>query len=140
MPQVLAATLPVSIAASHSGTLVKLIRVLMLGPVIMLVSLFVARKNGASHRSVGLKRVLPWFIIGFALLMGLRSADFIPHLLLEPLAQTAKFLTIVSMAALGVGVDVRALAHSGARVVVSATLSLLLLGSFAALFCLFFVA
>jgi len=140
VPQVLAATLPVSIAASHSGTLVKLIRVLMLGPVIMLVSLLSRRTDGDGHRSVGLKRVLPWFIIGFAVMMGLRSVDLIPHLLLEPFAQAAKFLTIVSMAALGVGVDVRALAHSGARVVVAATLSLLILGSFAALFCLYFVA
>lgn len=39
VPQVLAATVPVSATSAHLGTLVKLVRVLMLGPVILGVSL-----------------------------------------------------------------------------------------------------
>jgi len=138
VPQVLAATMPVSIAASHSGTIVKLVRVLMLGPVIFVISLFMAGKE-VGRRHVGLRRLVPWFIIGFALMMGLRSSGLIPHFLLEPIAQSAKFLTIVSMAALGLGVDVRSLGKSGARVVVAASLSLLFLVLGAALFCFFLV-
>jgi len=139
VPQVLAATMPISIAASHSGTIVKLIRVLMLGPVIFIVRFFMGRQEtGRGH--VGVGRLVPWFIIGFALMMGLRSSGFIPHLLLEPLAQTTKFLTTLSMAALGLGVDVRSLGKSGLRVVVAASLSLLFLVLGAALFCFFFVS
>jgi len=138
VPQVLAATMPVSIAASHSGTIIKLMRVLMLGPLIFIVSLFVAKKNGGAGR-VMWHKLLPWFIIGFAVMMGLRSIGFIPSSLLAPLAQTTKFLTLLSMAALGVGVDVRSLAYSGGRVVVAATLSLITLIVGAGLFCLFFV-
>jgi len=139
VPQVLAATFPVSAAASYSGTLVKLIRVLMLGPLIFIISLTHRdTKNNQSH--VSIKRLLPWFIIGFCLLMGLRSAQMIPHSLLNPLEQSTKFLTILSMAALGLGVDVRSLAKSGVRVIAAAAFSLIFLGCGAALFCLFFLS
>jgi uncharacterized integral membrane protein (TIGR00698 family) len=52
VPQVLAATLPIGLAASQVGTLVKLLRVLMLGPVVLLLSLlrrlFDDRANGTT--------------------------------------------------------------------------------------------
>jgi len=138
VPQVLAATLPVSAAASYSGTIVKLIRVLMLGPMIFIISLMIRNRENHQGR-VSIKRLLPWFIIGFCLLMGLRSAQMIPYPLLNPLEQSAKFLTILSMAALGLGVDVRSLAKSGIRVITASTISLIFLGCGAALFCLFFL-
>ena len=43
------------------------------------------------------------------------------------LSKLAGFLTVVSMAALGLGVDVRVLAHVGARVTLAVTGSLLVL-------------
>ena len=43
VPQVLAATVPISAVSAQLGTLVKLVRVLMLGPVVVLVSLFRSR-------------------------------------------------------------------------------------------------
>ena len=43
VPQVLAATMPVGHVALQIGTLVKLVRVLMLGPVVLLLSLIASR-------------------------------------------------------------------------------------------------
>ena len=43
VPQVLAATAPVGLVAVHVGTLVKLVRVLMLGPVVLALSLVASR-------------------------------------------------------------------------------------------------
>src|SRR3546814_3572136 len=43
VPQVLAATAPISSLSAQVGTLVKLVRVLMLGPVVLLLSLFAGR-------------------------------------------------------------------------------------------------
>ena len=43
VPQVLAATVPISAVSAQLGTLVKLVRVLMLGPVVVLLSLFRSR-------------------------------------------------------------------------------------------------
>ena len=43
VPQVLAATIPVSLLSTQVGTLVKLVRVLMLGPVVLIFSLIAPR-------------------------------------------------------------------------------------------------
>lgn len=54
----------------------------------------------------------------------LRSAGLIPQAALHPIAATANVLTIVSMAALGLGVDVRSVAGAGARVTLAVVASL----------------
>ena len=45
VPQVLAATVPVSAISAQLGTLVKLVRVLMLGPVVVLLPVLVVRRE-----------------------------------------------------------------------------------------------
>ena len=56
--------------------------------------------------------------------------------LLAPIATLATFLTVISMAALGLGVDIRTVAKAGGPVTATVVLSLVLLGaiSFALLF------
>jgi uncharacterized membrane protein YadS len=56
------------------------------------------------------------------------SVFLIPQNLLKPLATTASILTTVSMAALGLGVDVRVVAKAGVRVTAAVTASLIVLG------------
>jgi uncharacterized membrane protein YadS len=111
--------------------LVKLVRVLMLGPVCLLLSVLVHRQRGADAPTVRLPlgRMVPWFIVGFVLLVVLRSFGLIPALVLAPMATAAALFTIVAMAALGLGVDIRVVARAGARVTATVTLSLLTLGA-----------
>ena len=113
VPQVLAATASVSSGSAHIGTLVKLVRVLMLGPVVLALSLLRGRRGRARPP---LAQLVPWFIAGFLLLLWLRSADLIPHALLAPAHAGADVLTVMSMAALGLGVDARAVLRAGGRV------------------------
>jgi uncharacterized integral membrane protein (TIGR00698 family) len=128
VPQVLAATLPVGVASAQVGTLVKLVRVLMLGPIVVALSLLRGRLDRAEGRPrPGLARLVPWFITGFLLLAGLRSAGLVPAAAAAPLTALAKLLTIVAMAALGLGVDLRVLRRVGGRVTAAVTLSLVLL-------------
>lgn len=142
VPQVIAATAPVSVKAVQIGTLVKLIRVLMLGPVCLVLSLLTAGlREGADepapHVTAGgrprkgrppLHRLVPWFVIGFLVMVVLRSANLIPAAALAPMAGAATLLTIVSMAALGLGVDVRTVSKAGGRVTITVIASLLGLG------------
>jgi uncharacterized membrane protein YadS len=51
----------------------------------------------------------------------------VPATVVGPVTKITGFLTVVSMAALGLGVDVRVLANVGGRVTAAVTLSLLLL-------------
>ncbi|MCC8954917.1 putative sulfate exporter family transporter [Bradyrhizobium sp. Pear77] len=136
VPQVLAATVPAGIVSTQIGTLVKLVRVLMLGPIVVGLSLFVARrrkaagtaKEGAAKAaSISPFKLVPWFIIGFLVLAALRSFQLVPDIAIAPVTKTAAILTVVSMAALGLGVDVRVLSTVGGRVTAAVTLSLMLL-------------
>jgi uncharacterized integral membrane protein (TIGR00698 family) len=119
VPQVLAATLPVSAAAGAMATLVKLTRVILLGPVVITMSLVSHRKSRASGG-----QMVPWFIIGFILFAAARSLGALPAGAIDAIRQAATWLTIVAMAGLGLGVDVRALRHSSGRIVAVVCVSL----------------
>lgn len=133
VPQVLAATLPIGALSNQIGTVVKLVRVLMLGPVVLGLSLVAGRlrsRNAGSKEDLqGLRlfQLVPWFVIGFLLVAVLRSTGMIATGLLKPTATVATVLTTVSMAALGLGVDVKVVAEAGLRVVVAVTASLIAL-------------
>ncbi len=79
VPQVLAATLPVS---TQLGTLVKLVRVLMLGPVVLL-SIIAQRSAAGDEPGLSPGRLVPWFITGFLGLAVLRSLDLIAEPVLQ---------------------------------------------------------
>lgn len=125
VPQVLAATAPVGALAVQVGTLVKLVRVLMLGPVVLALSVAAGAKSG---QKPGLARLVPWFILGFLGLAALRALGAVPEALLAPLAAITSALTLLAMAALGLGVDLRSVAQAGPRVTATVVLSLLALG------------
>ena len=127
VPQVIAATFPVSALAGEVGTLVKLVRVLMLGPVVVFFSLRTSPADG-SRRNLQITRLVPWFIVGFVTLAILRSIGWLPGSLAPPVRELSRWLTVVAMAALGLGVDVRAVGRAGLRVslVVMGSLVLLL--------------
>lgn len=141
VPQVIAATSPFGGSAVQIGTLVKLVRVLMLGPVTLALS-FVAphlaphtklADAGAIAKAPGqrpsMAHLVPWFIIGFLALVACRSLGLVPAALLGPAAHIAALLTIISMAALGLGVDVGTVAKAGGRIIIAVVLCLLVLGA-----------
>lgn len=123
VPQVLAATAPIGAVSLQTGTLVKLIRVLMLGPLLFIVGL----ARGLGGRRLSLAHVLPWFIVGFAIMAALRSTDLLAPDTVSLLTSTSSLLTTVAMAGLGLSVDVRSLRQAGGRVVMAALASLLAL-------------
>ncbi len=148
VPQVLAAAFPVSMLSGQVGTLVKLVRVLMLGPVVVFFALRQRRArtggdDGASASgAVGnpaqaagglvrltrtVTRYVPWFIVGFLALAALRSAGVIPPAIAAPARLASAWLTIAAMAALGLGVDLKVIARVGRPVIATVTGSLLVL-------------
>jgi uncharacterized integral membrane protein (TIGR00698 family) len=133
VPQVLAATAPVGGAAVQIGTVIKLCRVMMLGPVTVGLSMVAGHLRDPSEtgpiRAPKLTQLAPWFIIGFAALALLRAAGGIPVPMISPIATIAGILTVVSMAALGLETDLRAVLRAGRRVAFAAVASLLLLGA-----------
>ena len=76
-----------------------------------------------------LAHLVPWFIIGFLALVACRSLGLVPTAAIAPIGRIATLLTVVSMAALGLSVDVRTVAKAGGRVTAAVVLSLLGLGA-----------
>ena len=138
VPQVLAATLPVGILSSQIGTVIKLLRVLMLGPVVLGIAciaagrkrrlLHCATDQQGAHRaariSTPITTLVPWFLVGFVGLASCRSCGVLPGALVGPTASVAHLLTVVSMAALGLNVDLRTLTQCGNRVALAVAGSL----------------
>jgi uncharacterized membrane protein YadS len=69
VPQVLAATLPIGALSNQVGTVIKLVRVLMLGPVVLGFSLLAGGLRPAhsrpNRRGPRFREMIPWFITGF---------------------------------------------------------------------------
>ena len=67
---------------------------------------------------------MPWFITGFVALAALRSAGFIPDAGVAAMRTLSTWFTIAAMAALGLGVELRAVAKVGRPVVFTVAASL----------------
>ncbi len=129
VPQVLAATFPVSLLSGQVGTLVKLVRVMMLGPVVLFFAVTHREpaRPGTAPLRLPVTTLVPWFIVGFLLLAVLRSTGMIPEPLVAASTIASSWLTVAAMAALGLGVDIRAITRVGRPVILTVTASLAVL-------------
>lgn len=124
VPQVLAAAFPVSMAAGQMATLVKLARVLLLGPLVLGAALTHRRAPTEAAPKLRLGQLVPWFIVGFVALAALRTAGVLPEPMVSSARTLSHLLTLVAMAALGLSVEIRAMRAVGPRVALASALSL----------------
>lgn len=129
VPQVMAAALPVGAHAGQVGMLVKLARVLLLGPVVVVLSL--RRRLRSKARSGPQVPLVPWFVVGFVVAALARTVGLVPDAIADGAHALAKALAVMAMASLGLGVELAAVRRAGPRVMVAVTgsLALLLAGS-----------
>lgn len=120
--QVVAAGGIVGPEALRTAVTVKLARVLMLAPVLAGLAWWVRRRaatgdHGPLGEGVGAARppLVPWFVLGFVALMLVRSTGLVPDPALEAVAAVQQLLLAAAVAALGLGVDLRAIARLGPR-------------------------
>ncbi|EKV26687.1 Putative membrane protein YeiH [Caenispirillum salinarum AK4] len=110
--QVVAAGFQAGTEAGELSTIVKLSRVVLLAPVVIVLGLMAARRHGASKKG---KAPTPWFVAGFLLMIGINSAGLLPAQAHAPLVAATPFLLAMGMAAMGLETDVRRLAAKGLR-------------------------
>lgn len=104
--QVVGAGFSISEPAGDSATLVKLIRVAMLAPVVLVASILIRSVAGASE--AGEKPpILPAFVAGFLALAILNSFGFIPLAVTEFLSQASRWLLLIAIAAVGMKTDLK---------------------------------
>lgn len=98
--QVVGAGFSVSELVGEKATLVKLFRVAMLAPVVLVASLLIRRHTDADLDGTR-PPLLPGFVIGFLVLAVLNSLGFIPLIVSDFLAQASRWLLLTAIAAVG---------------------------------------
>ena len=127
IPQVFGAAAPMGALSLQVGLVVKLTRVLTLGPAMMLLALLLP--HGPRNGRAILSRMLPWYMLGFAALLLARTIGLFPEMLVPPVGATAHTLAMLAMAALGLQTDLSAIRRLGLRELGAVALSLTILAS-----------
>ncbi|WP_344931365.1 putative sulfate exporter family transporter [Saccharopolyspora gregorii] len=103
-----AAASPAGAAAVSVAVVVKLSRVALLAPVVAVIGL-VRRRGG------GGVPLLPLFVVGFLVAMGVRATGWVPAPVLGVAAQVSSVLLAAALFALGTAVRVSGLRRAGPR-------------------------
>ncbi|WP_084794603.1 YeiH family protein [Pseudoponticoccus marisrubri] len=109
--QVVGAGFSISEEAGETSTLVKLIRVSLLGPVVVLITL--AWRNTATGDRGDAPPAIPGFLVGFLVFAGLNSAGLIPDWLGAVLARASGWALLAAIAAVGMKTDLRKVLQVG---------------------------
>ncbi|GAA4019232.1 YeiH family protein [Actimicrobium antarcticum] len=115
--QVVAAARSVSEEAANTAVIAKMVRVMMLAPFLIGLSVTLSRRGGASDTRVASagRLELPWFAVIFIAMVGLNSLSLLPAVVVEGLIALDTVLLAMAMAALGLGTQVAAIRRAGAR-------------------------
>lgn len=110
--QVVGAGFSISEQTGDTATLVKLIRVAMLAPVVLIASLLI--RNFAELPEDGKRPpILPTFVVGFLVLAALNSAHLIPTAVADFLSQSSRWLLLVAIAAVGMKTNLKQILSVG---------------------------
>jgi len=126
VPQVMAAAYAVSPRSGDVALLVKLVRVMCLGPVVLATSA-VMRWRGHATAPRPWTQLLPWFVVGFFALLTCRSLGVLPTATVLALRTLGRGLTLWAMAGVGLGVELATVRAVGPRVGLASALSMGLL-------------
>ena len=111
--QVVGAGYSVSTTAGDTATIVKLFRVAMLLPVVLVVSFVVQRSGSASSDGAGRPPLLPMFLVGFAALVVVNSAGWLTQPVAGGLQEASRWSLVTAIAALGTKTSLGDLARVG---------------------------
>jgi uncharacterized integral membrane protein (TIGR00698 family) len=116
--QVVGAGFSVSQLTGETATVVKLIRVMLLGPTVILLSLIVRSLDAGEHRSEKRPPLVPGFILGFVALASLNSIGAIPSAVADILGDVSRWALLVAIAAVGVKTSFRRVLDVGGAAIV----------------------
>lgn len=114
--QVVGAGYMISPATGDIATVVKLLRVAMLVPVVIVVTwLFRARQVPEQRQKIPM---VPSFLLAFVVLVIINSTNMLPHAITEGMGQLSRSCLVVAIAALGIKTSLRKLTQVGWRPII----------------------
>ncbi|WP_176695181.1 YeiH family protein [Paracoccus haeundaensis] len=129
--QVVGAGFSISPEVGETATLVKLIRVSMLAPVVLVFSLAI-RTGGLGDLDPNAKRppILPSFVIGFLVLAALNSLGLIPATLASFAEGASRWALLVAIAAVGIKTSLVRMLDVGGSAIALIVAETIMLGTF----------
>ena len=112
--QVVGAGYSISDDAGDTATIVKLFRVALLLPAVLVIS-FLFRANQQSHANVTRPPLLPMFLVAFAALVIINSSGWVPQSVNAGLQEASRWCLVTAIAALGTKTSLGDLARVGWR-------------------------
>jgi len=109
--QVVGAGFSVSDAAGETATLVKLIRVSMLAPVVLVFAILFRNKNEDESRQSA--PLIPGFVFAFFLFAGLNSMGLVPAVLSAFLGDLSRWALLTAIAAVGMKTSLKTILDVG---------------------------
>ena len=108
--QVVGAGFSVSDESGNTATLIKLFRVSLLVPILVIISLLLHRGNKASNNVAGNRAgYFPWFIVGFALAIIINSLGILPGIVHSLLSALSGWLLVTGIVAIGIKTSLESL-------------------------------
>lgn len=114
--QVVGAGFSISEPAGETATLVKLMRVTLLAPLVLLLSL--SLRSLATDASGKRPPLAPGFVLGFILLAGLNSLNLIPEVLAVTFVDLSRWALLLGIVAVGMKTSLKSLKDVGAAAIV----------------------
>lgn len=113
---VVAAGYAFSDAAGVLATIVKLTRTLFIVPVVLIFSWIYAKKETSQGAAkVNIRKIFPWFILGFLAVVGIRSTGFVPDQIVTGTAFLSKFFLSMALAGIGLKTSLKEVAGVGVK-------------------------
>ena len=113
--QVVGAGYGMSKETGDVATIVKLLRVAMLLPVILVITLSYRNQHVAGPAGTPKPPLLPWFVVAFALIVAINSVGLIPAGLQHALQTLSTWLLVIAMSAIGMKSHLKDVATVGLK-------------------------
>ena len=115
--QVVGAGFSISEETGEIATVVKLMRVSLLAPVVLILSL-VLRSHSSSSQDGKKPPLVPPFILAFLALAALNSLGLIPQVLANILSDISRWALLIAIAAVGMKTSLKSILDVGGQAIV----------------------
>ncbi len=119
--QVVAAARSINQEAANAAVIAKMVRVMMLAPFLVLLSVHMGRGAGTASSMSKPRLAIPWFAFVFVGIVGINSFSILPQRLVIGATQLDTLLLAMAMAALGLSTHVSAIRRAGPKPLILAT-------------------
>jgi len=116
--QVIAAGKMIGDTTADAAVVTKMVRVLALGPVLLVMALWPnkdAKAQGGGPRLSGLLKSVPWFAVGFVAVMAVNSAGVVPQEWKGGLTALDNWMLACAMLAIGLHTRIGDLLRAGRK-------------------------